>query len=287
MQRSHLLAAFFLAAVASPTQAFTGHTCQLSHRRGHELGLIRSVNPRHCRIKRNGIEAPTMLVDPVVGFVGKSVIVGGALAGGLHAVSGPDHFPALLPRCMGQQLMPAAKIGSLWGLGHAMSAMAMGLAIFLLKERTISSHTALGKVAFGADIAIGLSLVFIGGLSLLEARGRDFKNEVVQDSPVKSTFAMKLNMMMNGIFHGLSLDGVPSLMPVLGAGSLTTAFTFLASYGLGCVVAMTMATVLIGKGTATLTVAANFDLGKLIRGSAYGAILIGVLWTLRAILIPA
>ena len=30
-----------------------------------------------------------------------------------------------------------------------------------------------------------------------------------------------------------------------------------------------------GKGTATLTVAANFDLGKLIRGSAYGAILIG------------
>ena len=32
-----------------------------------------------------------------------------------------------------------------------------------------------------------------------------------------------------------------------GAGSLTTAFTFLASYGLGCVVAMTMATVLIGK----------------------------------------
>ena len=37
-----------------------------------------------------------------------------------------------------------------------------------------------------------------------------------QDSPVKSTFAMKLNMMMNGIFHGLSLDGVPSLMPVLG-----------------------------------------------------------------------
>jgi len=27
---------------------------------------------------------------------------------------------------------------------------------------------------------------------------------------------MKLNMMMNGIFHGLSLDGVPTLMPVLG-----------------------------------------------------------------------
>ena len=26
------------------------------------------------------------------------------------------------------------------------------------------------------------------------------------------TFAMKVNMMMNGVFHGLSLDGVPTLV---------------------------------------------------------------------------
>ena len=31
-------------------------------------------------------------------LAGRSVVLGGALAGGLHAVSGPDHFPALLPR---------------------------------------------------------------------------------------------------------------------------------------------------------------------------------------------
>jgi len=229
--------------------------------------------------------ATSMLVEATVGFVGKSVIIGGALAGGLHAVSGPDHFPALLPRCMGQKAWPAAKIGSIWGLGHAMSAMAMGLAVFLLKEKTVSSHSALGAIAFGADIAIGLSLCFIGVLSLVEARGRDFKKELNDQEPQKQTFAMKVNMMMNGIFHGLSLDGVPTLMPVLGAGSLATACTFLASYGVGCVLAMTMATIFIGQGTATLTKNTDFDLGKLIRGSAYGAIVIGIVWTARALLI--
>jgi len=231
--------------------------------------------------------ADLIVADAAVGFVGKSVIIGGALAGGLHAVSGPDHFPALLPRCMGQRAWPAAKIGSLWGLGHAMSAMGMGLAVYLFKEKALQSQSGLATIAFGADIAIGLSLCFIGALSLMEARGRDFKKELDATVPVKQTWAMKLNMMMNGIFHGLSLDGVPTLMPVLGAGSLATACTFLASYGLGCVVAMTMATIFIGQGTATLTKNTDFDLGKLIRGSAYGAILIGVMWTCRALLVPA
>jgi len=166
-----------------------------------------------------------------------------------------------------------------------MSAMAMGLAVFLLKEKTVSSHSALGAIAFGADIAIGLSLCFIGVLSLVEARGRDFKKELNDQEPQKQTFAMKVNMMMNGIFHGLSLDGVPTLMPVLGAGSLATACTFLASYGVGCVLAMTMATIFIGQGTATLTKNTDFDLGKFIRGSAYGAIVIGIVWTARALLI--
>jgi hypothetical protein len=228
-----------------------------------------------------------MVVDGAAAFVGKSVILGGALAGGLHAVSGPDHFPALLPRCVGQKAWPAAKIGSLWGLGHAMSAMCMGLAVYFLKEKAISSHSPLSAVAFGADIAIGLSLCFIGVLSLLEARGRDFKQELKTNTDQKQTFAMKLNMMMNGIFHGLSLDGVPTLMPVLGAGSLATACTFLASYGLGCVLAMTLATIFIGQGTATLSKNTDFDLGKIIRGSAYGAILIGICWTGRAFLLPA
>jgi len=37
-----------------------------------------------------------------------------------------------------------------------------GLAVYLLKEKTVACNAALGAIAFGADIAIGLSLCFIG-----------------------------------------------------------------------------------------------------------------------------
>ena len=34
--------------------------------------------------------------------------------------------------------------------------------MYLLKEKTVACNAALGAIAFGADIAIGLSLCFIG-----------------------------------------------------------------------------------------------------------------------------
>ena len=41
--------------------------------------------------------------------------VAGASAGGLHAVSGPDHLAALLPLCMGSNLWAASRVGGAWG----------------------------------------------------------------------------------------------------------------------------------------------------------------------------
>ena len=58
-----------------------------------------------------------------------ATVGGGVLAGGLHAVSGPDHLAALLPRIMGQKWHNSMRIGATWGLGHGFSAMAIGLAV--------------------------------------------------------------------------------------------------------------------------------------------------------------
>lgn len=222
----------------------------------------------------------------LAGIMGKSVIFGGALAGGLHAVSGPDHFPALLPRCMGKSWFPAAKIGSLWGFGHGLSAMAMGLAFFLVKDKALHTNKYVANVVFGADVAIGISLIFIGLLSLQEAKGRDFTKDLEEGAAQKSSLTVKMSMVVNGMFHGLSLDGIPTLLPVIGLGSLKTAITFLVAYGAGVTVAMMMATVFIGKGTMSLAQSTDFNLGRLIKGSAFAAIAIGVLWTLRAVFLP-
>jgi len=237
-----------------------------------------------------------MILEPATAiaagsFVGNSVILGGALAGGLHAVSGPDHFPALLPRCLGKTWLAAAKVGGLWGLGHALSAMAMGMVAFFIKEKSFTSSGWMAKLAFGVDIAIGLSLVVIGFLSLQEAKGRDFKadiNEAANEvkASEKQSALMKMNMVINGVFHGLALDGIPTLMPVLGATSVSAAVSFLLSYGAGVIVAMTCATIFIGHGTRSIARNSDFDLGKLIRGSAIAAIIIGFAWSGRAIFFP-
>ena len=51
--------------------------------------------------------------------------VGGLFAGGLHAVTGPDHLAALLPLCIGRRWWLASCTGAYWGLGHGIGALAL------------------------------------------------------------------------------------------------------------------------------------------------------------------
>lgn len=146
----------------------------------------------------------------------------------------------------------------------------------------------MANLVFGADVAIGMSLIFIGFLSLREAKGHDFSKDLEEGAASqKSSLTVKMSMVVNGMFHGLSLDGIPTLLPVIGLGSLSTAVTFLVAYGAGVTIAMMMATVFIGQGTMSLARSTDFNLGRLIKGSAFAAIIIGVLWTARAIFLPA
>ena len=57
-----------------------------------------------------------------------AVALGGCLAGGLHAISGPDHLAAVLPPCIGQRWWNSSRIGVLWALGHGLTASFWGFA---------------------------------------------------------------------------------------------------------------------------------------------------------------
>ena len=88
-----------------------------------------------------------------------TAIIGGSLAGGLHAISGPtsppsdtrvssshitadccalpgpDHLAAVLPRCIGQRWWRAFPVGAVWAVGHGVSACLLGAVAFFLKGR--------------------------------------------------------------------------------------------------------------------------------------------------------
>ena len=84
---------------------------------------------------------------------------------------GPDHLAALLPRCIGKRWYQALRIGAVWGLGHGISAIIMGMVAFFLKGRLSSySHsTLIPKLSLYTEVLIGVSLIIIGLLGLKEA----------------------------------------------------------------------------------------------------------------------
>jgi len=90
---------------------------------------------------------------------------------------------------------------------------------------------------------------------------------------------------LNGLLHGFSWDGTPTLAPALAFDSWLPVMTFLFSYGLGTVVSMSTATSLIGEGTVKVGQALDKPTfpKKLAQGSSVVAILIGLFWTWKAL----
>ena len=92
-------------------------------------------------------------------------VAGGIAAGGLHAVTGPDHLAALLPLCLGRRWYEAASTGATWGLGHGAGAVLVGMIAFALRG-ALNLHA----LAPYMEAAVGVSIVVIGITGYREAR---------------------------------------------------------------------------------------------------------------------
>jgi len=176
--------------------------------------------------------------------------------------SGPDHLAALLPRCCGQRWYRAGRIGALWGMGHGVSATIIGVLAFALKNRVSKVgrlSSALNSASSFMELAVGLSLIFIGFLGMKEAREWSAEIEGAGESPSQSLsaaaaddgvkMAQKRAVIFNGVLHGFSWDGAPSLAPAVAVATWTGNIAFLLSYALGTMSAMAITTTIIGEGT--------------------------------------
>lgn len=248
-----------------------------------------SVNPRAKNTELYVVAAPSVLGLAAI----TSSMSGGLFSGGLHAIAGPDHLAALLPQCLGQRWYRSGRVGALWGIGHGISAALLGIAAFCIKNTFASSiNGPWRKVLSGAshitDIAVGISLVFIGAMGIKEAR--EWKHEIdgVQPQTLSSAatdagmkWADSKAVVFNGLLHGLSLDGAPSLAPALAVATWGGNLAFLGSYALGTMMAMAVTTTLIGESTRKAgQVLKRPDIPqKLSMGSSILAIVIGVAWS--------
>eukprot|EP00591_Stephanopyxis_turris_P000881 CAMPEP_0195519044 /NCGR_PEP_ID=MMETSP0794_2-20130614/14254_1 /TAXON_ID=515487 /ORGANISM="Stephanopyxis turris, Strain CCMP 815" /LENGTH=306 /DNA_ID=CAMNT_0040648127 /DNA_START=116 /DNA_END=1033 /DNA_ORIENTATION=+ len=257
------------------------------------VGSVDDFNRQNLNARRQNLNMVAASPLPVkVGVAAiTGAITGGFFAGGLHAVAGPDHLAALLPKCCGQRWYKAGRVGALWGLGHGISATLLGILGYALKSRlhnVSSMKWLLNGASKGTEIAIGASLVLIGLLGIKEAREWESELEGVTAvslsaaAPDDSGVKMQKNrsVIFNGLLHGFSWDGAPSLAPALAVASWRGNLTFLLAYAAGTMATMAVTTTLIGEGTRNLGEIMNRpDIPqKLSFVSSLVAMIVGVVW---------
>ncbi|GKY96366.1 hypothetical protein MPSEU_000596200 [Mayamaea pseudoterrestris] len=206
----------------------------------------------------------SMVAQPGVALAAiTGALTAGFVSGGLHAIAGPDHLAALLPRCCGQRWYKAGRVGALWGMGHGVSATLIGILAFAFKSTMHtrmngnSASKLLTSLGQFTEVAVGISLLLIGAMGLREAR--EWKEEIATPQPQSLSAAasdhgglktaQKRAVIFNGILHGFSWDGAPSLAPAIAVATWSGNLAFLSAYALGTMSTMALATTLIGEGT--------------------------------------
>jgi sulfite exporter TauE/SafE len=145
-------------------------------------------------------------------------------------------------------------------MGHGISVMILGVAAFFVKGQVSqlgSFQTVLSKASSVTEIAVGLSLIVIGLLGMKEAREWEAEIDGVQPQSLSAAAAdpgiktsqKQRAVVFNGLLHGFSWDGAPSLAPALAVATWRGNLAFLLAYAFGTIGVMTVATTVIGEGT--------------------------------------
>ncbi|MBI5774034.1 MAG: sulfite exporter TauE/SafE family protein [Verrucomicrobia bacterium] len=185
----------------------------------------------------------------------------GFIAGTLHVVSGPDHLAAIAPLAADQR-RGAWRTGLRWGLGHASGVVAVGMVSLLLRE-----VFPLEKFSAGSEQLVGVVLIGIGLWGLrrvfrarvhthehqhdgrphthlhVHGRAAHGAHEAASAAPHAHTHAAFAVGALHGLAGSAHFLGV---LPALAFSSGTDAVTYLACYGAGTVLAMSLFSSLVG-----------------------------------------
>jgi len=244
-------------------------------------------------------------------------VAGGTFAGGLHAVTGPDHLAALLPLCIGRRWWEASSTGAFWGLGHGVGAALVGVLGFALR-----GVLNLQAITPYMEAAVGTSIMVIGFTGYREARAWAENAEecplphcppqvlagpeagpgrlsLLQQARPESRSASHLVMsnvcdepppfgvartLLNGVLNGVSGTGhILGVLPALAMPNWAVAGVYLGCFGLGTLVAMALFTGVVGELSSQLSSYTPAAPATSAMAASIFALVMGSLWTLRAL----
>lgn len=160
------------------------------------------------------------------------------LAQGLRHSAEPDHVAAVTTLVSeSPSAFAAARTGAAWGMGHAAAVIALGGVLVALRVRVPA------ELAVALEIAVAITFVALGAVVL---RSRDDRATSRPRLRGRSTIV--------GFIHGLAGSGAITLLCVTTFAETAAAMAFLASFGLGAMISMS---VLSGVVAAPLSAVAR------------------------------
>lgn len=213
--------------------------------------------------------------------LGILTIVGvGFLVGFRHAFE-PDHLAAVTTLATRHRgLAHAARLGVAWGLGHTASVAVVSLGLIVLGIHVPESFYRT------AEFGVALLLIALGASSLL-AEARRHRGELGEPhahahharlphshAPQVRTVSRSLWF---GIAHGMAGSGAVIVLMVAAASTRQAQLGYLAAFGVGTVVGMSVVSLLTGV-VAGAAAARNLAFARRIRiGAAIASAAVGVM----------
>lgn len=168
-------------------------------------------------------------------MTGLSVLLLGVGLGLRHATDA-DHVvvvSALVQREPG--MWRAARIAALWGAGHTVAFLALGLPIVLAEVRIPEAFER------GAELLVALMLIGFGVWHLVGSR----RAEVGESAPAVASASVR--PLLIGLAHGLAGSAGIALLAATTIGSRPLAVAYLGLVALGTVIGMVALTVLMSR----------------------------------------
>lgn len=223
------------------------------------------------------------------------------IASMLHVISGPDHLAAVTPLAI-ESKRKSWKVGLLWGLGHIIGMLLIGVLLLVFKE-----YIPVKAISAQSELLVGIVLIGIGLWSFYRifnerkkhkhphihqaaepfvhihthkhnaAKGHSHSHKKIVKQSLISSFGI-------GILHGFAgIAHFLLLLPVLSFDN-QEAIQYIIGFGIGTVLAMTTYALVLGK-VATFAKQENPELlfkGIRLAGGLF-AFIIGVYWLSNSI----
>lgn len=196
-----------------------------------------------------------------------------AMLGFMHALE-VDHMLAVTAFVSRQPAAgAAARFGARWGIGHSLAVLAAGGLLLLLGVRWPARWDAAGEAAVGAMLAA------LGIWAVLSARKLHLRT-AAEDGDRASRGGITLV----GFLHGLAgTSAVVALVPVTMMDRVGVGLGYLAAFGIGVTLAMTLFAV---AAAAAMRRAAERSIiwgRRVAMGVGVAGIVTGVVWVGRAV----